>query len=63
MFEKKYTKQEIVEALVKAKKVYFKLAEEMSENGLSDDEIEKMERFAVAVGDVAFEIEHGKILK
>lgn len=70
MFEKRYTKQQIIDCLVNAKSMYLRMADEMSEevdqygNKVFDDKaVEKMEAFAVAVGDVAFEIKCGNILK
>jgi hypothetical protein len=68
MIEKRYTKQQIIDALKKAKSMYLNFAENMAcerdidgENVFDEKSNEKMERFAVAVGDVAFEIECGNI--
>ena len=70
MFEKRYTKAEIIDALRNAKSMYFNMAENMAieediyGNRVFDDAaVEKMEAFAVAIGDVAFEIECGNILR
>lgn len=63
MFEKRYTKQQIIDALYKAKDMYLAMSDAMYEDGCTQDQVDKMANFAVAVGDVAFEIKCGNILK